>query len=91
MDVRGGGPNRSQHSTAYCSCGYSRRLVVVGLGVAVLKSHSSSMRVLVVAVAVVGLIRHMGSGRNVFQKLLKVVFTWGPATYSLLLAHTAGQ
>ena len=34
----------------------------------------------------------MGSGRNVFfQKWLKVVFTWGPATYSLLLAHTHTQ
>ena len=31
-------------------------------------------------------------GRNVFfQKWLKVVFTWGPATYSLLLAHTHTQ
>ena len=31
----------------------------------------------------------MGPGRNVFfQKWLKVVFTWGPATYSLLLART---
>ena len=35
---------------------------------------------------------YMGPGRNVFfQKWLKVVFTWGPATYSLLLAQTAGQ
>ena len=35
---------------------------------------------------------YMGSGRNVFfQNWLKVVFTWGPATYSLLLAHTHTQ
>ena len=34
---------------------------------------------------------YMGSGRNVFfQKWLKVVCEWGPATYSLLLARTAG-
>ena len=48
------------HCVLY-SRGYrgSRRLVVVGLGVVVLYSHSNSMRVPVVAVAVVGLIRHM--------------------------------
>ena len=35
-------------------------------------------------------IQCMGSGRNVFfQKWLKIVFIWEPATYSLLLARTA--